>query len=636
MSKRKRRAKRQSWRDRWRKWAARDRQSARVGAVGAVADFRLEPLEQRILLTTIVGGERFEFIAPDPTDPDADLIDQPLIGVSVGGDAIIEVIAADIDDENLLVFGDAPGLIVRSDIGRDGIPVLGGLGGVDGIELIGPTPISDNAFLEGNIPVDNEDSELNNLQAIASRDPLGFGDTYGINVSTVQIPETGGRDIVQLVQLDNLDGLATVRAMLHQATLGEDVAATLSSPITDVEAVAVSPTGVAFAIGDVGGESSLFQINRVNGVVTPIGLLNGGGISDVRAMAIDSASRMFVLTQTSALAEVDPGTGLFLSSTGVTEGGAGVTENYTGMAFDSGDALFAVLQQLDAGDNTVTLLHEINPTTAAATTVGNVELISDVEVGEGEDPPAGHATTIDAITFAVNINGVEILVGLDSSEIDDNDVIAARLVSIATSDGNSRSLSQPGGVTSVNGLGGFTVPGTNRPLLFSIDDGTNELIRGSAVTLQVDSSSGDSEVDTVLAAEFQPRIGNATDGKLFFVAASGDDNVDELFHIDVEQPNRSAVQNTLTSTVGSFGEVGTDDDGEGGVDRKITSIAWDQTGPSTVDLIGFNSITAELFKIENAGGGAGPINTNLASFGPQVFRIEGGQSTVVNDITGIA
>ena len=44
-----------------------------------------------------------------------------------------------------------------------------------------------------------------------------------------------------------------------------------------------------------------------------------------------------------------------------------------------------------------------------------------------------------------------------------------------------------------------------------------------------------------LAADFQPRIGNSTDGRLFFVAASGDDDVDELFHIDVTPSNRSAI-----------------------------------------------------------------------------------------------
>ena len=47
---------------------------------------------------------------------------------------------------NQVILGDIPGVITESDLGRTGAEILGGLGGADGTELIGPTPISDPLF----------------------------------------------------------------------------------------------------------------------------------------------------------------------------------------------------------------------------------------------------------------------------------------------------------------------------------------------------------------------------------------------------------------------------------------------------------------------------------------------------------
>ena len=113
-------------------------------AVPTIFNHELETLEPRVLLTTLVGGDIFEFKAPDPTDPDGEGV---TIRVVITGDTIVELIGADVrlePDEfgnlrQVVNLGDLPGTIYGEDSAagsdniEDGIDVLGGVGGADGV-----------------------------------------------------------------------------------------------------------------------------------------------------------------------------------------------------------------------------------------------------------------------------------------------------------------------------------------------------------------------------------------------------------------------------------------------------------------------------------------------------------------------
>ncbi|HCD34223.1 MAG TPA: hypothetical protein DER01_17560, partial [Phycisphaerales bacterium] len=80
----------------------RNRKSQRKGirnllrkrqATPTIFNHELETLEPRVLLTTLVGGDIFEFKAPDPADPAGEGV---TIRVIVTGDTIVELIGADV------------------------------------------------------------------------------------------------------------------------------------------------------------------------------------------------------------------------------------------------------------------------------------------------------------------------------------------------------------------------------------------------------------------------------------------------------------------------------------------------------------------------------------------------------------
>ncbi|MCX5660249.1 MAG: hypothetical protein NTW19_11075 [Planctomycetota bacterium] len=222
---------------------------------------RLEPLEPRVLLTTLVGGDVYEFV-------DAN---NQTVRVRIEGDAIVELIGASVDDQNQAVLGDLPGRFVGSTIGRTGTTVLGG---GSGIQDIGPTPISDPINASNSItrvPGDNI-----NLNAIASRDENGGGATYAFNVGSVTVGTGSVRNVLELVRFDSLSntssssgGAATVKALIQQASLRDDILSTLTSTMGTVSSFAIDPTsGDAFAVNS---ERKLFRVNRVTGNVTPLG-----------------------------------------------------------------------------------------------------------------------------------------------------------------------------------------------------------------------------------------------------------------------------------------------------------------------------------------------------------------------------
>ena len=230
----------------------------------------LEALEPRILLTTLFGGEVFEYRSPDPLNPEEV---GPIVRIMVDGQATLELIAADIDDANQAVLGDMPGVITQSDLGRAGTSILGGIGGQDGVDLIGSTPIVDPQLALGNIPFVADGNDDLDLQALATNDD---GETFAFNVPTVALGDSDDRQLIQLVQLSNTTGDATVRTSLQQATLAEDVMANLSLTIGDVQAFAIDPTShLAYAVSG----ADLFQIDRTTGVVTFVGPISSGGFT---------------------------------------------------------------------------------------------------------------------------------------------------------------------------------------------------------------------------------------------------------------------------------------------------------------------------------------------------------------------
>ncbi|MDP6153689.1 MAG: choice-of-anchor L domain-containing protein, partial [Phycisphaeraceae bacterium] len=300
MLKRRRRRRAREYRRRLRERFRRPPQPT-IEPIGSKYRHLLEPLEQRVLLTTLVGGDAFEFRAPDPTNPDSE---GPTVRVVVSGDTIVELISADIDissdpENQELLLGDVPGRIfsaresfdpVFERIGgltgriltdfENGVDVLGGVGGEDGVIPVtlidnpgAGTPIIDPDNPNFNIPQSNEGNDNLALQALADLDLLGNGSTYAFNVGSVNINDEN-RTLVQLISLDaegetpDLRAEGTVEAILQQATLSEDIAAQLTQSIGTVTAFAVdSTTGLSYAVAN----NSLLTINRNSGLVTVIG-----------------------------------------------------------------------------------------------------------------------------------------------------------------------------------------------------------------------------------------------------------------------------------------------------------------------------------------------------------------------------
>lgn len=162
------------------------------------AAHQLETLEPRVLLTTLMGGEVFEYI---------DARGQT-VRVTLEGDIIAELIGGDIDNtSNELILGDLPGYIYSSTLGREGA-VNGGLGGADGTELLGQIKITDP--LNGSPGSLTGPADLLNIQALGTHPSTG--NTWAMNFITLT-PQGQAEQIkiVQLIEFDHGTGIGTVR-----------------------------------------------------------------------------------------------------------------------------------------------------------------------------------------------------------------------------------------------------------------------------------------------------------------------------------------------------------------------------------------------------------------------------------------
>lgn len=207
-----------------------------------------EPLEDRKLLTTLVGGDVFEF-----TDARGQTV-----RVSVGGNTVLELIGA-ADLGGTLVLGDMPGQFTSSDVGRTGYRFL-----LDGVQRIGDTPINDPISPGGSGSLGVPDAQnLINIEALASR---ADGTTYGF---TLVKDGQGVTQIVQLLQVDPLTGnataISTLEAVLPTTPVGNPPVD--QSDVKYISASAFDPVSglLYFAVGvDVGAGVLIDQLWSVD------------------------------------------------------------------------------------------------------------------------------------------------------------------------------------------------------------------------------------------------------------------------------------------------------------------------------------------------------------------------------------
>ncbi len=586
-----------------------------------------EGLEPRLLLTTLVGGDVFEYM-------DAD---ENIIRVALEGDIIVELIAGDIDTSSYnadnagtpdLLIGDVPGRFYSSEIGRTGVKILGGIGGEDGVEPIGPsslTPVTDPNWPAFSIGVTWDGSDNINIDAIASRDPvIGLGQTFGFNYGTVADYLGADRTLLQLVQFQNApnpgggtsSGAATVVANLQQATLQEDVAANLSTTLGNVRDFAIDPTnGLGYAINLEGGVSRLYSVSLADGSTSLIGnIFNsslGVSLSTVQAMGFDETGQLWILAQDSnaslnvSLVRVDKANGQFANADihAVLFNGAEVPCTYTGMAFNPESGEIYAIARITDGETVKDYLHSMTTPVGAGTPVDNP-----TSWGEVKD------SRIDCLTYAQDIDDNWILVGIDHASED-----GAALVRISPAGGEDGPgkffLSEAGMVGSFYGLGSYS--STGRPLLYA--PSSTQLIRGSAVTMPIDGDSGATLITSIEGASFRPYTGDADDGLLYFTARYARGEADEasfLFNIDVTGANRSEIQNSMVAFSATTG-------------TNVTSLAWDQV-PGGAVLLGFDAEAGA----EGDAGAILEISTTTGASSLVAYATLGGEA--VTNVTAIS
>jgi len=166
---------------------------------------RFENLEERLLLTTVYGGQIVEF--GQPLAEYAEGFGGTDIRVALGGDIVAELIGIDLFGN----VGDVPVRVYQDPLGGYS-SVGGGLGALDGVTNIGAMPITDPT---GATPDVAAGTEENNIQGIASQycaHPTLGGRTYGFNVLSGSDDDEGSAPITQLVRINNDTGAATVVA----------------------------------------------------------------------------------------------------------------------------------------------------------------------------------------------------------------------------------------------------------------------------------------------------------------------------------------------------------------------------------------------------------------------------------------
>lgn len=193
---------------------------------------QLEALEPRVLLTTLVGGDIFEYIDSQGQT----------VRVVLEGDAIIELIGGDInnsivpsadDPSSALILGDLPGYIYQSDLGRVG-DIAGGLGGADGVELRATINITDNVNAGGGGTVSSPSDRIS-ISALATHPDTG--NTWGVNLITLTLQGSETAiTVAQVIEFNAESGNGIVRYSYQLA--GNIVNGNDEAPIVGVVAAA--------------------------------------------------------------------------------------------------------------------------------------------------------------------------------------------------------------------------------------------------------------------------------------------------------------------------------------------------------------------------------------------------------------
>lgn len=239
-----------------------------------------ELLEPRRLLTTLHGGDVFEF-----TDAQGNIE-----RVRLFGDITAELIGAKIQADDTATLINLPGVL-------NGTPINGGLGAASGSQTIGSTSINGN----------NQ-----SVPALASDTA---GNLYYVNV-VGQAGPGGTVNAAQISTVDPTTGAATVLGTVSAAQLNAASIGAFGATLNDITSAAVSPIDgrlYFIAQGGTANTSILFSVDPMAGTAMAIqasltaipGTFNGGNIS---GLAFDQTG-----TNTANLFAVN--------NTGVTVGG---------------------------------------------------------------------------------------------------------------------------------------------------------------------------------------------------------------------------------------------------------------------------------------------------------------------------
>ena len=244
------------------------------------------------MLTTLVGGDVFEY-------RDAS---NNFIRIKVTGDAIIELIAGVVDvslTDQPIILGDMPGQYVKSNAGKEGSDVLGGVGGADGVELVtsdpgffgtvppNPISITNPSGFSGVVTGPSDGVDLQGLAVSAG------GTTYAFNSG---VSDETKQDT--LVRLNNDDAQGTQVATIEGATLRDDILSSLNQSLTQVHATAIDPfSGTIYAVSE-SSSSRLFRIDPNTGVTTFVGNITntstGKALKGVAAMAFNNSGKLLI------------------------------------------------------------------------------------------------------------------------------------------------------------------------------------------------------------------------------------------------------------------------------------------------------------------------------------------------------
>ena len=668
----------------------------------------IEQLEDRRMLTALAGGDTFRYQQEYDAGRNGVYVE-----IRLSGNIMAEIVGGVLDDQNNLVLTDLPGRFVASNT-RANVDYLGGFGGKRGIAVAGNSNTSDPAFGAGNIG-DEEDLNFDNLAGNSG------GELWTINQAEVTIGQED-RQIVQVVQVDPLDGSGDVAAMIHNATLGQDVAApltgtTLQGPLGDV-GIALLQTGLATFTAEFWAmtqEGWLYRVDRETGIgeeiaqITHLDNALPGTLTGLKAMAFDPVQpvdpitgladpnqrTLWVLTRDY---DGDPATDASGRPTGdqstgdppttptttwdiallrvdlVRDAVTGVWTaetdsdrthqirqdtpeqyediwDYTAMIFytdpNTGEtSLYASAQSTDqsgtggggpGGAPNPWELHRIDPLTPAgpftlpddgsfvlAQVIG--EIAAGGAGGGGGGGGAGGATgpsRIDGMAMSVDVlTGAPIMIAIDNMSTDQG--VRPRMLSINRGDPESSvALSVPGGISQAAGVASFQEPGDLRPTLYSIlTGGGARVVRGTSAALGTVAGSGESTVESVRAADFNP-----IDGRLYFVVeqtitvGATDTEGPMLISIDAHARSRTAIQNSLQMVQGTFIYQN--------AIVEIDSIAFDQTSATTTTLYASGAGRVWRIPMVNTNGIAQTANPN----DPIQFECT---VTASGDITGLA